>query len=54
MIYMYERIANRVSLLPPLTADDEKEQFDCPQPSGNFADPATCRKFYQVSPVTAT
>jgi hypothetical protein len=29
------------------TGDDDKEQFECPEPSGNFADPATCRKFYQ-------
>ncbi|CAL8079007.1 unnamed protein product [Orchesella dallaii] len=27
--------------------DEDKELFECPEPSGNFADPATCRKFYQ-------
>lgn len=33
--------------------EDEKkdEEFTCPegQGNGNFADPATCRRFYQVS-----
>jgi len=28
-------------------AGEEKELFECPEPSGNFADPATCRRFYQ-------
>jgi len=26
---------------------EEKQLFECPEPSGNFADPATCRRFYQ-------
>ncbi|CAH2211386.1 jg21353, partial [Pararge aegeria aegeria] len=32
--------------------EKEAEEFVCPegtQGNGNFADPATCRRFYQVS-----
>lgn len=30
---------------------DDKKEFECPENggNGNFADPATCRRFYQVS-----
>lgn len=29
---------------------DDKKEFECPENggNGNFADPATCRRFYQV------
>lgn len=31
--------------------DKDKEEFECPPNvgNGNFADPVTCRRFYQVS-----
>lgn len=32
-----------------VTAEDEKKDFLCPTNNGNFADPSTCRRFYQVS-----
>lgn len=30
--------------------EEKKEEFTCPQGvgNGNYADPATCRRFYQV------
>jgi len=35
--------------------DKEKEEFECPANAGNgnFADPVTCRRFYQVSKFSA-
>lgn len=32
-----------------VTAEDDKKDFLCPTNNGNFADPSTCRRFYQVS-----
>lgn len=38
---------------PPPKEDKKQEEFTCPEAtgSGNFADPATCRRFYQVGRV---
>jgi len=30
-----------------LVTGEQQIDFDCPEPSGNFADPTTCRRFYQ-------
>ena len=38
------------SVLKAQSKDKEKEEFECPTNvgNGNFADPVTCRRFYQV------
>lgn len=37
-----------ISLLAIVNSSSgEKADYKCPEPSGNFADPATCRRFYQ-------